>query len=76
VALLAASTVGDGTDLGDGDTAPTVQLLAALLLTATTDEELVAMKLLVAGSWRRSGGASVKERPLTVLAPGPVLAHP
>jgi hypothetical protein len=36
----------------------------------------VAMKLLVAGSWRRSGGASVKERPLTVLAPGPVLAHP
>jgi hypothetical protein len=68
--LLAASTVGDGTDLGDGDAAPTVQLLVALLLTAMTDEELVA------GSWRRSGGASVKERPLTVLAPGPVLAHP
>jgi hypothetical protein len=48
--ILAASTVGDGADLGDGGITHAVQLLPA-----TTDEKLVAMKLLVAGGWRRSG---------------------
>jgi hypothetical protein len=48
--ILAASTVRDGADLGDGGITPAVQLQPA-----RTDEKLVAMKLLVAGGWRRSG---------------------
>jgi hypothetical protein len=48
--LLAASTVGDGADQGEGGAAHAVQLLAAHLLAAATDKEatqLLAAQLLV-----------------------------
>jgi hypothetical protein len=78
VVLLATSTIGDGTYLGEGGAADAMQLLAMHLLAAATDEE--ATQLLATGGLAPGLALPPDEDLAPVLPldeePTSVLAHP